>query len=65
MTRNINTLPPNFVRCLETLEKQGKKDSRATKTEMANQEEMRVASVVPWDCKVKQKGNRRNITKQE
>lgn len=65
MTRNINSLPPNSVRCLETLEKQGKKDSRATKTARANQEEMRVASVVHQDCKVKQKGDRRNISKKE
>lgn len=61
MTRNINSLPLNSGKCLETLENQGKKDSRAAKRETANQEEMRVTSIVHWDCKVKKKGDRRNI----
>lgn len=65
MMRNIASLPPDSVRCLETLEKQGKKDSRVRKRETANQEETRAASVVHQDCKVKQKGDGRNISKQE
>jgi len=63
MISNIANLPLNSLRCLETLKRQGKKPSRARKKETDNQEEMRAASDVHQECEVKQKGDRKNISK--